>query len=632
MAAGINPMLAMALMGGQGTAGNAMNPMMMDPSFLQYQNQMQYGQNLLQEGSDASPAYPMQALARALAGITGAYTMNRAVGKLGQGAGGPPNPANEKAMIDVLGGEGSPLGRLWINGNRLQRYYIESSLPAISSSQAGPLTTKPGETTTVGVPAPVVTNAGPQDPLMKLIQDRNNAAAGGNATPDQLAALDASINLQATQAGYTIGHNQQGQLVMQPLQHGPADPHQAGALAGAVAGAQVAPHEAETAFKGAVDVGVANNSPQKTAPGEQVVVNPNRVPMPGASVPAVPAITMPSAQPVVPPSGVATPAVQPAMPAQPVAPPVVPQPVQQGAPAEVPQLRPDAPVVPGVTGAGPEGMQINPTLAAGATPLAPPPQGASPATPVPPPVVPAPTPAVPPPTPAEIKQSGGETITGNPYPPADILKSRYDSYNKLSDAAQGARDEAQKAQLLQQKLDQLGMGGPAIPFVANLTRFAQEAGVPADWLASHGLPNGATEEQANKLSIDLLGEVLKAQFPQRITNNDITLFRKTVAGPGLMPESSKYLIDNVIMPKVQRDIDRFGSVVDLPGKDRALDTLQRQLFDFDNKHPLSSYTPSLQPEKPPAGIPADAQKAPDGNWYSKNPSGTGYLKWMPKNG
>jgi hypothetical protein len=196
----------------------------------------------------------------------------------------------------------------------------------------------------------------------------------------------------------------------------------------------------------------------------------------------------------------------------------------------------------------------------------------------------------------------------------------------LSDAAGQAREEGQKAQLLQQKLDQLGMGGPAIPFVANLTRFAQEAGVSPEWLKENGLPNGATEEQANKLSIDLLGEVLKAQFPQRITNNDIMLFRKTVAGPGLMPESSKFLIDNIVMPKVQRDIDRFGAVVDLPGKDRALDGFNRTLFDFDNKHPLSSYTPSLQPAKAPAGSPEGAKQAPDGNWYVPDPARQG--KWL----
>jgi hypothetical protein len=369
----------------------------------------------------------------------------------------------------------------------------------------------------------------------------------------------------------------------------------AGAVAGAQANAAVPAQEAVAGFKGAVDSAVAQNAPQKTGPGEQFSVNPNRVPIPSVSVGPPPAVggTAPAAPP---PAGTMTPAVQPVLPApvSSTAPVISDTPVAPATMADAlppPTLKPEPQIIPGVTGAGPEA-------------------GASPAVPVAPPVMPAAVAApqalapAAPPTAAEIKQSGGETVTGNPYPPADILKTRYDSYNKLADAAQGARDEGQKALLLQQKLDQLGMGGPAIPFLSSLTRFAQESGLvtPAG-LAKFNLPNGATEEQANKLSIDLLGEVLKAQFPQRITNNDIVLFRKTVAGPGLMPESSKFLIDNIVMPKVQRDIDRFGAVVDLPGKDRALDTYQRTLYDWDGKHPLSSYTPSLQPPAaPPAAI------------------------------
>lgn len=621
----INP-LAMALVNG-GYGGGQMsgiNPMSMDPSFLTLQPQLQMGQGMIQSGEDSSAAYPMQALARALQGLTGAYMMKNAAGKLTAGMSGG-NNAGDAAIVNVLGGADSKLGQAYLNGDYYTRYAIKSQIGQLAVEQGKPQVVSPGQDVKIG-PDTVSTNTGPQTDPFKAINDFNHSS------PDQRAITLPALAKQLQDGGYQFSVAKDGTIVAGRIPGSQVDPGVIAQNAAAGANAVVPAHNAETAFKGAVDVGVANNSPQKTAPGEQIVVDPSRVPMPGASVPAVPAIAMPPAQPVVPPSGVATPAVQPAMPAQPAAPPVVPQAVQQGAPAEVPQLRPDM-SAPNLGPAGAASAAIPPALAVGATPLAPPPQGASPAMPVPPPVVPAAPPAITPPTPAEIKQSGGETITGNPYPPADILKGRYDQYNKLSDAAGQAREEGQKAQLLQQKLDQLGMGGPGVPFLANLTRFAQEAGVTPETIAKFGLPNGATEEQANKLSIDLLGEVLKAQFPQRITNNDIVLFKKTVAGPGLMPESSKFLIDNIVMPKVQRDIDRFGSVVDLPGKDRALDTFNRALFDFDNKHPLSSYTPSLQPAKPPVGAPDGAKQAPDGNWYVPDPARQGkYLKVVAPNG
>lgn len=609
----LNP-LALAMYGGGGTAGG-MNPMAFDPSYLGFQNQTQFGQGLLQEGTDTSPAYPMQALARAIQGGLGGWVMNRAYSKLGQG--GTTDPRGEAAFEAALPPK---IAAAYHFGDAQTRMGIKLQFPTLASEANKVTVTKGGEAAGYGTDAGTV-NPSPQTEPFKAIADFNHL------DPQQRALGLSALGKQLQDAGIQYSIAQDGTIVAGRVPGGMQDPSVIAQNTGAAANAVVPAHNAETAFKGAVDVGVANNSPQKTAPGEQIVVDPSRVPMPGASVPSAGAATVPPAlQPAMPPA-------QPvASPAQPVAPPVVPQAVQEGAPSEVPQLRPDM-TAPNLGPAGAASAAIPPALAVGATPLAPPPQGASPAMPVPPPVVPAAPPAITPPTPAEIKQAGGETITGNPYPPADILKGRYDQYNKLSDAAGQAREEGQKAQLLQQKLDQLGMGGPAVPFLSNLTRFAQEAGIPPETLAKYGLPNGATEEQANKLSIDLLGEVLKAQFPQRITNNDIQLFRKTVAGPGLMPESSKYLIDNVIMPKVQRDIDRFGSVVDLPGKDRALDTFNRALFDFDNKHPLSSYTPSLQPAKPPAGAPDGAKQAPDGNWYVPDPARQGkYLKVVAPNG
>jgi len=231
-------------------------------------------------------------------------------------------------------------------------------------------------------------------------------------------------------------------------------------------------------------------------------------------------------------------------------------------------------------------------------PVAPPatPPGASPASPSASAAPPAATP--PPATPA-----APSVIAQSDYPPADILGPRQKKYETIMQQANDATDEAHKAALLKQQLHDLGMNGPAVPFLAHLSRYASNIGVPDETIAKYGLPNGATEEQAQKLSTDLLGEVLKAQFPSRITNNDIKLFQNTVPGPGMMGKSNDFLFDNIIGPRVQRDVARAGAIVDLPKTDPGLNGLERAIYDFNTKHPLTSYTPALQP-KPEAPAPA----------------------------
>jgi hypothetical protein len=210
-----------------------------------------------------------------------------------------------------------------------------------------------------------------------------------------------------------------------------------------------------------------------------------------------------------------------------------------------------------------------------------------------PPVAPAPAaPAVP------VAKAGAE-LARSEYPPADVLGPRQKRFETVMQSASDAHDEMQKAQLLKDQLHQLGMGGPAIPFLGNLSRWAENMGVAPETIAKYGLPNGATEQTAQKLSTDLLGEVLKAQFPQRITNNDIKLFQNTVPGPGMMPQGSDYLFDNIIVPRVQRDIGRGRAIVDLPGKDPGLASLERTLMDYNDKNPLSSFTPALKPKPSP---------------------------------
>lgn len=240
------------------------------------------------------------------------------------------------------------------------------------------------------------------------------------------------------------------------------------------------------------------------------------------------------------------------------------------------------PHIPGLNAAGPQAG--SPPAVPAASPL---PNGA-PQTAMPQ-VAPVPN-APPAPPPLDIGR-----VAPNPIA-QPMVDANTKQFGTIMDQAAIAREEQQKAQLLKQQLAKIGSTGTLTDFMGGLSRLGQQLGVPQEVLDKFNIPNGATIEQAGKLKTDLLGEVLKAQFPQRITNNDIKLFQNTVPGPDMRPESNAFLLDNVIMPKTQRDIDRGGAIVDLPQKDPTLGSLPRALYDFDTHKSLSSYTPQLNSE------------------------------------
>ncbi len=184
------------------------------------------------------------------------------------------------------------------------------------------------------------------------------------------------------------------------------------------------------------------------------------------------------------------------------------------------------------------------------------------------------------------------------YPPTDVMAPRVKLFNDTIAKAHLATDEAQTAALLRQRLDAMGANGPSAPFFAKLSRYAQSIGVPEDVLKQFNLPNGSSEETAQKLSTDLLNVVMKQTFPQRITNADITLEKPTQPNTSQMKSTYDFLFDNVINPRVQRDIELGRHVAGMDASDPSLSTLNKKILDFNAEHPLSKYTPALQPPKP----------------------------------
>ena len=241
-----------------------------------------------------------------------------------------------------------------------------------------------------------------------------------------------------------------------------------------------------------------------------------------------------------------------------------------------------------------------------------------------PPGAPAPIPTTggaaagsPSPAPAGAAQGGGQSIT-SAYPPEPIMAQRQKDFEGLSTASDAAQKELYSAQLLKQTFKDLGSTGPATPYLANLSRYLVQAGLPQSLLNGLNLPNGATEAQASAIANELAMRIAKENFPGRVTNVDVALAKSTKPSTGMPDEAANFLLDNAVIPAAQRDIDRYKAVVDLPGNDPALASLRPSLAKFDADHPLQSYSPYLKQKaagasaaaSTPRGIPqvGDVQK------------------------
>jgi hypothetical protein len=180
---------------------------------------------------------------------------------------------------------------------------------------------------------------------------------------------------------------------------------------------------------------------------------------------------------------------------------------------------------------------------------------------------------------------GGAMIAGTAPPQA--TETFYKRFDDLAKEADAARTGQYQANLLRAQLHQLPATGPATEFLGHMSAWAQQMGVPPDKLPK-SLPAAGDVETANKLSTDLLGEVLRAQFPGRITNSDIQTMAPTIARATTPMAANDFLIDRVLGPKFQRDIDRYGHVAGLPKADPTLSSLSDRLYQWD-QDPANSY-------------------------------------------
>jgi hypothetical protein len=231
---------------------------------------------------------------------------------------------------------------------------------------------------------------------------------------------------------------------------------------------------------------------------------------------------------------------------------------------------------------------------------------------------------------------GGGAIVGGTAPP-QATETFYKRFDELASAADAARTGLYQANLLQERLHQLPSTGPFAEYFGQLSALAGQMGVPQSTIDKFGLPKPGDTEAANKLSTDLLGEILRAQFPGRITNTDIQTMAPTIARATTPMAANDFLLNQIVRPKMQRDIDRYGSVAALPQQDPTLGSLASKVYEWDSK-PENSFEAYAKRSAQPtaAAAPAGAVALPPGATAptasppaTTPPAGTRRLRWDP---
>jgi Transglycosylase SLT domain len=198
--------------------------------------------------------------------------------------------------------------------------------------------------------------------------------------------------------------------------------------------------------------------------------------------------------------------------------------------------------------------------------------------------------------------AGGGAMIGGP-PPNQAIDKFYGQFEGLRTAHDSAIPAMYEADQLLQKLRALSPTGPLTQFKGQLSALASSYGISDATIQSLGLPAAGTTEEAMKLSTDLLGDILRSQFPGRITNTDIATMKNTVASGESPLAANQYMINSVLKPRLQRDIERYGAVVNLPKQDPTLASLPNALYQWDNdpKNSFAAYAQRFQPPPPATG-------------------------------
>src|SRR5579872_5304831 len=154
--------LVPALLAGSGGEG----AMFMDPATLAAQPELQLGQNLMTQGVSTAPAYPVQALARALSGAFGAGLFKSGASDLASAWGG-----STQALEDIFPGD-TPIGKAIRSSNPMVRMWGLQQAPKAMLLNSERFNLEPTqESHAMGSPSAAVVSGQPQSPQGRVVLD-----------------------------------------------------------------------------------------------------------------------------------------------------------------------------------------------------------------------------------------------------------------------------------------------------------------------------------------------------------------------------------------------------------------------------------------------------------------------------
>jgi hypothetical protein len=245
------------------------------------------------------------------------------------------------------------------------------------------------------------------------------------------------------------------------------------------------------------------------------------------------------------------------------------------------------------------------------------------------------------------------------------VTQRYKVLDDFRQKANTAQILQPKLMMLREQLSQLSTQGPGATTIVNLMGTAQTiaraAGLDNDTIKYYtGQLTGMNPDdpetlaKAQKTVNDLVNISLKSAFAGlgSASDRDSQGVMAAAPNPNNPVEANMYLIDKVLLPGVQRDMEIWERVNPLQGTDKELLTLDNTVTQFNREWNAKRYPPkdpNAQPQpdpnqKPPVEDPVakhpknayspeaeaeiqrntqkypGARKAPNGNWYMPNPN------------
>lgn len=541
-------------------AGLAGNQATVDPTMAAALPRIQMAQAMMQNGLSTAPTTKWGALSQLGQALLGNYTFDKATSGLQDAYA---NSAND--MANSLPAN-HPLITALKSTNPVTRAAAMKVFPAALTSMSGVEFARPGTTPMIGATAPQAGPFGGYSPTAQLGSDANNnpgSVASGVSAEQALANAKAIGALPATMTA----EQYKTMLTEHEKNNGPVPMTPSGTLMGPGAGQPVPSPLPVPGISGGLPTSPPLSGFTTTAPPMAVDVHPT---MPSGIPTNLNPLHVPGT-----PLGNAGPLNSPPVDASSL----------MGGVGEVPPLSAaDGATVAGAPRVGSMGHM--------------PPTGITPQV----------SAAMPPPA----ARAPGQVAGVSAIPPEPVMSENAKDFGALSKAATEARGEIAQAQLLQKDLNAMGATGPATPYLAKLSRYAAQAGVPENVINQFHLPDGATEAQAAANANMLAMEVAKAKFPGRVTNVDISLAKSTKPSTEMPLPASNFLINNSIIPNAQWNVDRFNSVANMgvqgdPSYSPGYAALHSQLNNFENSHPLTGYMPHLQTT--PAAAAAAALRA-----------------------